>query len=60
MVFNKKLGKRIKELRDSFNLSQEVVAKKLGISSTTFRKRNYPVHSKQGRKKLYRWGDLVD
>ena len=31
-TFNKKLGKRIRKLRDSFKLSQEDVAKKLGIS----------------------------
>ncbi len=31
-IFNKKLGGRIKALRDSFKLSQEDVAKKLGIS----------------------------
>lgn len=31
-VFNKKLGERIRKLRDGFKLSQEDVAKKLGIS----------------------------
>lgn len=31
-LFNKKLGGRIKALRDSFKLSQEDVAKKIGIS----------------------------
>ena len=31
-VFNKKLGERVRALRDNFKLSQEDVAKKLGIS----------------------------
>ncbi|MFH1504258.1 MAG: type II toxin-antitoxin system antitoxin SocA domain-containing protein [Candidatus Omnitrophota bacterium] len=31
-IFNKKLGARIRKLRDGFKLSQEDVAKKLGIS----------------------------
>ena len=34
---NKKLiGKRLKDLRDSFNLSQEKFAKKCGLSQTTY------------------------
>ncbi len=31
-IFYKKLGERIRVLRDSFKLSQESVAKRLGIS----------------------------
>ena len=34
---NKKLiGKRLKDLRDSFNLSQEKFARKCGLSQTTY------------------------